>query len=687
MREILTVASLRLAVGSWLSALPERSISILIYDSIFVVIMTNCPDTGFCKRCSFLLLLLFFFTIPAFADSTLVVQTSKISSIYYLNDADIAFTKKNNNIDITSFKHGISNRGRIQPNDIGRDILLRFKIHNDTDTVTTFYFFPGYFFDSTAIVKLSTDTLRFKEYSNAPDLPMLSSVQLTSEPLEFKDNRAFFKLRLHPGETSIFIATITQVKTYNNRIAPRLIHPLYLEAHLIQLHNSNHIESITTYIFCGLLAMMILFSLATYAQGGSKEFLYYAGYAFFLGAMLFTKPYFNLRSNSTTFFFEAYFDFIMQCIGICFYMAFMQGFLSTRKNHPFLHKLYQYGIAGLLVAMVVFTALHYGTDGFVAQNIVENYITKGALLLMVVIFLVYARKHWDDKLMRFLFWGNFLYLLCSMISLALILAPVLRTMLPGLFKSALLYYELGLFIELAFFLVALSYKNRRQLIEQTKERERLRMENQRKEMEKQLAVLAAHQDERARISADMHDELGSGMTTIRLMSEIAKNKMKDQVPTEIEKISHSANDLLNKMNAIIWSMNSGNDTVDNLVSYIRAYALEYLDGTQIQCKVNTPEHIPYLELSGDKRRNLFLCVKETLNNSLKHSRATEMTIDIEVDHSLRITITDNGIGIDKNNQRQFGNGLRNISKRMETIGGTFEVNGERGTVTRLELPL
>ena len=124
-----------------------------------------------------------------------------------------------------------------------------------------------------------------------------------------------------------------------------------------------------------------------------------------------------------------------------------------------------------------------------------------------------------------------------------------------------------------------------------------------KEYEKEIAVYKAQQEERQRISADMHDELGSGMTAIRLMSEIARNKMKENTPIEIEKISRSANDVLNKMNAIIWSMNSGNDTLDNLVSYIRSYALEYFDGTAMECKVNTPEYIDDKELSGDKRRN------------------------------------------------------------------------------------
>src|SRR5205085_3563047 len=221
--------------------------------------------------------------------------------------------------------------------------------------------------------------------------------------------------------------------------------------------------------------------------------------------------------------------------------------------------------------------------------------------------------------------------------------------------------------------IALNYKNRRQLIAQARERERLKADNQVKKYEKELAVFKAQQQERERISADMHDELGSGMTAIRLMSEIARNKMKNETPLEIEKISQSADEVLNKMNAIIWSMNSGNDTLDNLVSYIRAYALEYLENTEVLCKVDTPENIPPVELSGDKRRNIFLCVKETLNNALKHSGATLINIDFKIDDKLIIIIADNGRGINMDQLRQFGNGLKNIAHRMNSIGGTFNI--------------
>ena len=383
---------------------------------------------------------------------------------------------------------------------------------------------------------------------------------------------------------------------------------------------------------------------------------------------------------------EAYLDFIMQCAGIAFYMVFMQKFLSTRSKYPFLNRLYNAGIAGLIVSMLLFSYLYFFTNNFVLLNGVEN-ATKIVLLGMMIVFLIYCVKQWKDKLLRYLFWGNLFYFFFAVFSQALILLGSAFNNLPAVFNSSLFYYEIGLFLELLFFLAGLSYKNRRQIIEQTRERERLKMENERKEFEKQMAIITAQQEERNRISTDMHDELGSGMTHIRLMSELAKSKMKQNTPVEIEKISQSADDVLNKMNAIIWSMNSRNDSLGNLISYIRAYSTEYLEGTSVKCTVSIPHDIPEKELNGDRRRNVFLCVKETLNNMLKHSGATELSIDILTNGALTIRIHDNGRGIDLQKIRQFGNGLQNIKRRMESIGGNFEIKNNNGTETILALPL
>lgn len=568
------------------------------------------------------------------------------------------------------FEHATHPGHFIRPKYVTHTLVLRFHLFNSADTATGVWFFPGLSYWEINLYRLDNDHLA--------KVPRLLP--------RCRDSIGYRYLSLEPGDSAVFFAEMIPVKTHLNSIKPRLVTNEFLPSFISDKNSTKDQGNIVTYLFCGLMLMMILYSLASYWQGANREFLYYALYAFFIGCMLFTKGAYAYRTDPMGYFLEEYLDFILQCTGILFFMIFMRKYLDTRQNHPFLDRLYKIGIVILIVSMVFYTYLNYFSDNFWLENQVEN-CTKILLLALVIIFLVYSIRHWQDKLLRYLFWGNLCLLIFSLFSLVLMISRPVVMLIGGLFGSALFHYEIGLFLELVFFLVALNHKNRIRISLQARERERLKAENRLKEYEKEIAVYKAQHDERQRISADMHDELGSGMTAIRLMSEIARNKMKGDTPVEIDRISHSADEVLNKMNAIIWSMNSGNDTLDNLVSYIRSYALEYFDNTPVVCKVTTPQDIPEIEISGDKRRNVFLCVKESLNNILKHAKATGVTIQISIEPELIIEIRDNGVGIDLENIRQFGNGLKNIKRRMESIGGQYHIRNEAGTVTELRLPI
>ena len=568
-----------------------------------------------------------------------------------------------------SFQKGMVHRGNVPGRDVTKKAVLKFSICNNADSAISIWFFPGFYYADISLFKEEQDGLH-----RIPDIVP-----------QIDDNAGYRQLTVAAHDTMTCYAELVLIRTHINGMRPRLIHADRIDSFIKDLQQTHRENNMVTFLFSGLLLMMIMFSLANYFQGANKEFLYYAGYALFVGGMLFTKALFDLRPHYLGYFLEGYFDYVMQSMGIMFYMLFMRRFLNTKTRHPFLYKLYNFGIWMLLLSIALFSYFHYFTNNFIAENRIENF-TKILLLIMTIIFLVYSLRKWEDILLRYVFWGNLCLFVFSLFSLLLSTLPNFLD-LPGIWDSALFYYEVGLFLELLFFFAGLNYKNRRTIVRQTRERERLKTENQMKEYEKELAVYKAQQEERQRISADMHDELGAGMTAIRLMSEIARNKMKDSTPVEIERISQSADEVLNKMNAIIWSMNSGNDTLDNLVSYIRSYALEYFESTEVDCRVTTPDIIEPIEITGDKRRNIFLCVKETLNNALKHANASMITIEFHIKDELTIRISDNGIGIDMQKLRKFGNGLQNIARRMKSIGGTYHIENKNGTVTILTLPL
>jgi signal transduction histidine kinase len=174
------------------------------------------------------------------------------------------------------------------------------------------------------------------------------------------------------------------------------------------------------------------------------------------------------------------------------------------------------------------------------------------------------------------------------------------------------------------------------------------------------------------------------MTTIRLYSELARNKLGTNSIPELDKISSSSDELLNKMNAIIWSMSSSNDSLGNMIAYIRIYALEYFENTGIECRISITEDLPNIQVIGEIRRNVFLVVKEALNNIVKHSNATAVDIRLEkVPGGLTLYIHDNGSGINTDNLRRFGNGLKNMKKRGKDIGAELSIENKAGTLITL----
>ncbi|HKP31884.1 MAG TPA: sensor histidine kinase, partial [Chitinophagaceae bacterium] len=564
-------------------------------------------------------------------------------------------------------------QNRLPHKAIENEILLKFVLYSNADTSLALYFYPGAYFKG----------LRLIRYNDS--INTLTEIDAKETEPEYR--KGFRLIRIEPKDSSIYFARLIPVRTSVNLFYPALVQKDFIGAFIAAKKEQRATSNIVTYVATGIMLMMILYSMAVFVQNGGREFLYYAGYAFCMGLLLFLKSFLVYKFSEFNFFFESYWDLLILCAGVGFYFFFLRKFLNTKSNHPFLDKTFK--VTEILVGtlLIFYTILFFSTNNFYSLDLVENF-TKQLLLIVGIVFIIYGIRK-NDKLLRYLLIGNALLSFFSIVSFVQILFPFRLTENNNFrfLNEALFYYEVGLIAELAFFLIALAYKNHRDIIQRTRERERLTIENERKELEKQMAVLAAQQDERNRISADMHDELGSGVTAIRLMSEIVKTKMKESALPEIDKISNSANDLITKMNTIIWTMTSSNDTVENLITYIRTYAIEFFENTNIECDFNMPEHIPSIELTGERRRNIFLAVKEAMNNVLKHAKASKVQIDITITDKLIITIADNGGGIDFEKIRKFGNGLKNMQARLENINGLFEIRKDGGTVATFEIIL
>ena len=184
--------------------------------------------------------------------------------------------------------------------------------------------------------------------------------------------------------------------------------------------------------------------------------------------------------------------------------------------------------------------------------------------------------------------------------------------------------------------------------------------------------------ERQRISREMHDDIGAGLTQIIMMSESAKLKTDTSGNRELEDIADTSRRLVNSMSEIIWSLNPENKTLDQLFAYMREQLHKQLEYSGIAYHLDLPEGYQSVLLRNEQRRNILLVIKEIINNAIKYSEATSLSITASVaSHQLIFTVTDNGKGFESS-QVSGGNGLRNIRHRVEELGGKMELRTSPG---------
>lgn len=212
-----------------------------------------------------------------------------------------------------------------------------------------------------------------------------------------------------------------------------------------------------------------------------------------------------------------------------------------------------------------------------------------------------------------------------------------------------------------------------------------KLQLQRAMMEKKQAV----EKERTRIATDMHDDLGAGLSRIKFLSETIGMKKQQHLPIEedIDNIRAYSHEMIDKMGEIVWALNEKNDTLSDLLSYTRAYAVEYLAQNGISCHVEEPDDLPERVVNGEFRRNIYLTVKEALHNIVKHADATDVHMTIEITDRLSIRIKDNGKGIADGPTLSVGNGLYNMSARIRGLKGRFEIKNTDGTLIDILVPL
>jgi len=191
---------------------------------------------------------------------------------------------------------------------------------------------------------------------------------------------------------------------------------------------------------------------------------------------------------------------------------------------------------------------------------------------------------------------------------------------------------------------------------------------------------------KSNIAADLHDNVGAGLTEISILSELASNEiMKPNIATKhMGQISELSRHLVESMSDIVWVVNPNVDSLYDLIVRLKDMYGELLADLGIKLQTSNLENLSTIKLAMDYRQNLYLILKESLNNSIKHSKCNNIDLIVYgLKNKLIVKIIDNGIGFDINSVT-LGNGLQNIKERGQKMGGTLNIFSNNGNGTKIE---
>lgn len=181
---------------------------------------------------------------------------------------------------------------------------------------------------------------------------------------------------------------------------------------------------------------------------------------------------------------------------------------------------------------------------------------------------------------------------------------------------------------------------------------------------------------RNKVAADLHDDVGSTLSSIAMYSEVIKNKTSKLLPEitpMLENMTNSSSQLMEAMSDIVWTINPKNNTFKNLIFRIREFASQLCEANEIKFSFIQEVNIDDLKLNMDESQNIYLVMKEAINNALKYAKSTEIELKIYKEgKNLLFIVKDNGIGFDANIPN-IGNGMNTMSERMKDLGGKLEV--------------
>ncbi len=547
-------------------------------------------------------------------------------------------------------------------------IWLKFSIDHSTgqDTLRV-VFFPG-IHASLALFELKNDSL----YSRAE-----GGLFAPHPAFTWQTNTNCLPIEVLPGSRSTYLVSVKNF--FNEKMFDQVRTELFSpDAYRSYCRDYKDMQ-LPFLLFLGFvlggLAIMVVFGLLQYLLTRGAAYLCYAFFVF-ASALNFarvTEMYTDIRWISNIF--PLFHSYMGMPAATFFYLLFVYYFLDFHLQNNNKSKLIQSAVwfFGAVFVLSALSAVIYVSSGGTSDVIALSFKVYYILLVLPGFLVLYLTSSIHNRLSRFITIGTLLLMGASVV---VVILPLFIEAKPlhdqGPFENKFGAYGTFILLECLCFMLGLGYKTK--LLE----------------IQKRLAVEEQERD-RLRIARDLHDEVGSTLSSISILSDSARrNNLSDLNGARLDNIGDKARSALDSISDIVWSVNPENDSMEKALARMSAYASEMLENVGTELRFEVGEGVGPLSLPMEKRKDFYLIFKEAIHNCAKYAQAKQVEVTLSKERNVLImNIKDNGGGFEKEQKLSNlgGNGLRNMKSRAAAIGGILMVTSSPGVGTEVMLSL
>jgi signal transduction histidine kinase len=491
-------------------------------------------------------------------------------------------------------------------------------------------------------------------------------------------------IRLQPlQQGEIFLKMQQKTEEFNfNGIS------LYDEHGLYQTIGEDYIFMRHFYIFQllfqGILICQLIYVLFQWIIIRRREYLYYFFYLLVIALYFLSKYEFSFHINLLFVRFPlltVYLNKTLLILPYFFYFRFIRSFLEMSVYFPRLNKWIiwiEYFLLGYLIFDLSFILTTFNVK---LQRELYTYVLITVFIISAIfIFYLFTQK---KTLIYYIVSGSFFVGLGNMIGL--VITYLQDENIVQSVPYLLVFSQAGILLEIFCFTAGLSYKS------MSAEKEKIKSQQNLIEQLKANELLQTKmQNIRNTIAQDLHDDIGSTLSSISILSNLAiKEKNTNQTLASMREIKDSSVMLMEKMDDIVWSINPRNDSLENLLLRIKRFATSLFEAKNIDYTIIIQDNINNLTFPMDWRQHIYLILKEAINNLVKYAEATRASIRIIYqDDIMELLLQDNGKGFDVS-KAFAGNGLTSMKNRADLMGGelTFSSSSQEGTRISLRLKI